>query len=128
MAVMVLARALEYVLFHRPAEDSKHATVQNRRTWLLLTFLIIFCSFLVCNVLPFVNDLLGFVGAMSGVTTTYVFPYIMAPVILKDEISPLKAKLCQAFALFSSLIAIIGVCSSIHRMANSYQTRSPFTC
>jgi hypothetical protein len=67
------------------------------------------------------NNLLGFVGAMSGVTTTFVFPFLLAPVILKDEILPLHAAFLRCIAGFSCVVAVIGVCSSINRMANSYQ-------
>ncbi|RHY61128.1 hypothetical protein DYB30_005353 [Aphanomyces astaci] len=128
MAVMVLARAIEQRLFHRPPEQSKHASVENRVAWLGITAAVVFTSFLVCNVVPFVNDLLGFVGALSGVTTTYVFPFLLAPVILRDDMTRGHARLLQGIAVASTLVAVVGVISSVHRMANSYQTRSPFSC
>ncbi|RQM22924.1 hypothetical protein B5M09_004803 [Aphanomyces astaci] len=128
MAVMVLARAIEQRLFHRPPEQSKHASVENRVAWLGITAAVVFTSFFVCNVVPFVNDLLGFVGALSGVTTTYVFPFLLAPVILRDDMTRGHARLLQGIAVASTLVAVVGVISSVHRMANSYQTRPPFSC
>ncbi|KAF0713407.1 Aste57867_4344 [Aphanomyces stellatus] len=128
MAVMVLARAVEQRVFHRAAEQSKHASVANRVSWLAITASIVVASFLVSNVLPFVNDLLGFVGAISGVTTTFVFPFLFAPVLLGNELTSLHARALQAVAILSSLVAVVGVTSSVHRMAHSYQTRAPFSC
>ncbi|OQR98135.1 amino acid transporter, AAAP family [Achlya hypogyna] len=128
MAVMVLARGIEDVVFLRPHEDSKHASLANRMSWFGLTSAIVFLGFLVANVLPFVNDLLGFVGAMSGVTTTFVFPFLLAPVILKDELSVMHTRALQAVACFSCIVAVVGVVCSVHRMSNSYETRSPFSC
>ncbi|OQS04355.1 amino acid transporter, AAAP family [Thraustotheca clavata] len=128
MAVMVLARGIEQVLFHRPHEDSKHASFSSRLSWLMLTSTIIFIGFLVSNVLPFVNDLLGFIGAMSGVTTTFVIPFLLAPVLLKDELSQVHIHVLYGIAITSCIIAITGIVSSVHRMSSSYESRSPFSC
>ncbi|KAG9397990.1 hypothetical protein AC1031_016406 [Aphanomyces cochlioides] len=131
MAVMVLSRAVDQLMFSRrlfPEKIKATASPGGRLAWLGLTSTIILTSFFVCNIVPFVNDLLGFVGAISGVTTTFVFPYLLAPVILSDELSLWHARALRGVAAISSIVAIIGVISSIHRMANSYQTRSPFSC
>ncbi|CAK4068038.1 unnamed protein product [Aphanomyces euteiches] len=131
MAVMVLSRAVDQLVFSRrlfPEKIKATASPGGRLAWLGLTSTIILTSFFVCNIVPFVNDLLGFVGAISGVTTTFVFPYLLAPVILSDELSLWHARALRGVAAISSIVAIIGVISSIHRMANSYQTRSPFSC
>ncbi|ETV96849.1 hypothetical protein H310_10134 [Aphanomyces invadans] len=128
MAVMVLARAVEQRVLHRSHEKSKHASVANRTAWLGITGSIVCTSFLVSNVVPFINDLLGFVGAISGVTTTYVFPFLLAPVILRDEMTRGHARVLHGVAVASTVVAIVGVISSVHRMANSYETKAPFSC
>ncbi|EQC41950.1 hypothetical protein SDRG_00800 [Saprolegnia diclina VS20] len=128
MAVMVLARNMESVLCLAPHEDSAHATLSQRLSWLALTSSIVCLGFLVSNVLPFVNDLLGFVGAMSGVTTTFVFPFLLAPVLLYDELSKRHRIALYAVALGSSAIAVLGVVCAVQRMSNSYETRRPFSC
>ncbi|KDO32500.1 hypothetical protein SPRG_02977 [Saprolegnia parasitica CBS 223.65] len=128
MAVMVLARNIEIDLCHAPHEDSAHATLSQRLLWLVLTFSIVCVGFLVANVLPFVNDLLGFVGAMSGVTTTFVFPFLLAPVLLHDELSKRHRLALYAVAIGSTAIAVLGVVCAVQRMSSSYETRRPFSC
>ena len=127
--VIILARAFERIVLKRKVhEDSRHASYQDRIVWFLVTFIIVIVSFLVCNITPFINDLMGFVGAVCGVTTTYVFPFFFAPIILKDEFTTFSKRCHYAFGGFSIIIAIIGVFASIQQMVHSYQTKLPFEC
>ena len=71
---------------------------------------------------------MGFVGAISGVTTTFVFPFLFAAVILKDEMTGVSQRLHQAFGFFATGIAIVGVYASIHMMMRTYETKIPFEC
>jgi len=128
MQIVVLARAFERLVLRQEHEDSKHASYRDRVVWCLITSMFILMSFLVSNITPFINSLMGFVGAMSGVTTTYVLPFIFAAVILQDEMSRLEQWLYRTFGVIAIGVGLLGVYASVQVMISTYDTKVAFEC
>lgn len=95
--------------------------------WFLFTLIIVLVSFMVCNLTPFINSLMGFVASTAGIATAFIFPFLFAAKLLPD-MSPRQRHVHQAFALFAVSIAVLGVYMSIRQMQESFAIKIPFAC
>lgn len=100
--------------------------------WLMVSTATVASWYVVANSIPFLQDLMGFIGATLGVVLTYVFPTVFARKVLWTRLS-----LCERRA--TSVVLFVAVACSIFAtasvVANTAQhfagatgRLAPFTC
>jgi len=80
--------------------------------WFLVTCYTLIVAMVISNAVPFLSDLMGFVGASCGMSTTYIFPCVFALRLLDDS-STAERTLQYLIIAVAVCISILGVQVSI---------------
>ena len=103
-------------------------TADAKFKWFLTTLGTLCVSMVVSNAVPFLSDMMGFVGASCGVATTYIFPCLFALKLLDDSSGAEKC-LQMSLIVIASCVAAAGVQASIMDMIkNASNGAPPFSC
>ena len=105
--------------------------LQRRRlAWLGVTLTTLALWFVIANVVPFLQDLMGLMGATCGMALTYFFPIAFARKTLREKLGPRELRALPwvlALAALASLVATLSVIvNTIEHLDTSVVP--PFSC
>ena len=113
-----------------PAFSEDSGSSSQRLPWFAVTLFTVALCFVVSNLIPFLTDLMGFIGASCGMFTTYIFPCVFSLKLLRHELSPagvLAIKLVTVLALIVSGVGVYGTVADIVQNVR-HESMGVFTC
>lgn len=98
--------------------------------WLGVTLGTLTTCFVVSSMIPFLNDLMGFVGASCGMATTYIFPCAFGLKLLAPHMSTAEKITQMALLVLAGCVSGFGVYCTVADMAQKLAdgTGAPFSC
>ena len=127
MAYAVNANILNTAILARAAPEYHLVTDwPASMAWFVVTLGTASTAYVVGGLVPFLSELLAFVGASAGIATTYLFPCIFALKILPMGIMErafLVLVTCAAFAM-----AVVGVIVSLNSIVLEAGEKPAFSC
>ena len=95
-----------------------------------MTLFTVALCFVISNLIPFLTDLMGFIGASCGMFTTYIFPCVFSVKLLHHELSPAGVLAIKLVAVLALIVSGVGVYGTIADIVQNLQQESTgvFTC
>jgi Transmembrane amino acid transporter protein len=99
------------------------------KRWLVLTTLLAITAYSVANAIPFFTDLIAFIGAISSVPLTLLFPALYWRKLQNVALWGFTPVASAALTYFAILFAVVATVGSMDSIRQDWSTHGPpFSC
>ena len=115
----------------RARGDGSNNEVRDRLEWFAMSGMLLLLAFAMSNLIPFLDDMLGFIGALCSIATTYIFPCAFALALLHERMSVQERACCVLVAAVAVCLAFLGATASVISLVRDWQAGgapAPFSC
>mmetsp|Transcript_15247 Transcript_15247/g.28704 ORF Transcript_15247/g.28704 Transcript_15247/m.28704 type:complete len:539 (-) Transcript_15247:58-1674(-) len=127
-----LCSSLDRLKFHRVTIFGLGES--HRARWAVLTFLVATSSYFIANAIPFFEDLVALIGAVTSVPLTLLLPALYHRKVIEVPMFWVGTGTLNDFSslslvIFSSIFLVLGVFGSISSIQMDWSNHgSPFSC
>ena len=108
------------------SEESTQGQDVDRKSWFGATCITLSVSFVLANIVPSLNEILGLVGASFGYALTFVFPPLFWLAIVK--VQGFHRQLHIGVLILAAIVIGIGMYAEIDKLVNAMADDPPFHC
>jgi amino acid permease len=126
-----ICSSMDRLIGYRRGTSTNSATLTSSQRWLILTCLMAAAAYTVANAIPFFQDLVALIGALTSVPLTLLLPAVfwrkfMAVPIWKPTLDSLCSYSLLVFAVVFMVAATVG---SVYSIQQDWSTHGPpFSC